>query len=416
MFFGEGQALPVPLPADIPHNHCGEPLGATPDAELAAALEAATARAQAGLELASGPLLRAVYIERGERSGRLLLVAHHLLVDGVSWRVLVGALQQVCEQLRAGQPAQLPPKTSSYQQWARHLEQHARTTELRAEQRYWLDLPWARVVPLPVDVAALAEANSFERAATVTVRLDEAATTALLRELSEAHRAQVPELLLYALCEVLTAWAGGDTQLIDLESHGREPFGDEIDLSRTVGWFTVIAPLVLSLEGCATPEQRLAAVKEQMRRMPNHGVGYGLLRYLADDPELAARLRSLPQPGLSFNYLGQIDQGQAAGALFALAAEPTGADVAGSNRRAHLIDITGQVASGQLELSWVYCQATHRRETVEGLAEQHLAALRALIGRTQAGPVSSVTPSDFPLAAIDATDLTSVLSLFNLEE
>ncbi len=296
-------------------------LAAVPAGDRRRVIEAAAEDLQARLDLARGPLFLAALFTAGPGwPDRLLLTAHHLVVDGVSWRILLEDLATAWRQLAAGREVALPPKTTSWKRWAERLAEHAGSPEVAAELAYWGALPAAGLARLPVDRPA--GRNTVGSAATITVELAEESTRALLREAPEAYRTQVNDLLLTALAGALTA-AGGRRVLVDLEGHGREEIFDGVDLSRTVGWFTTVFPLALELPA-GGPGEAIRAVKERLRAVPGHGIGYGLLRYMAGGStgaRAAARLAFLPPAEVSFNYLGQLDGAMGEGGLFLPAAE-----------------------------------------------------------------------------------------------
>ena len=176
--------------------------------------------------------------------------------------------------------------------------------------------------PLPVDqVEGDSRAGTAE---TVVVTLGEEPTRALLQEVPAVYRTQVNDVLLTALAQAYVRWSGQGSLLVDLEGHGREELFDDVDLSRTVGWFTTLYPVLLHVPAGSGPGQALQAVKEQLRGVPNRGLGYGLLRYLSGDEELRQRLGELPGAGVCFNYLGQVDRGLPVGVGLTLAGESIG--------------------------------------------------------------------------------------------
>ena len=346
-----------------------------PDGEREAALSAHAADMQASLDLAEGPLLRAVLYELGAEHGqRLLVVVHHLAVDSVSWRILLEDLESAYGQAAAGQAVRLAPKTTSFGAWARRLAEHARAPEAAAELPYWLAGP-PEGSPLPVDLPG--GGNLEGEARTLTVSLGEPETGALLREVPQAYRAGIEAVLLSALARVLARWSGGRALHLHLEGHGREELFEGVDLSRTVGWFTALYPVHLAIDPWGDPVGGLRAVKEQLARVPRRGVGFGVLRWLAPD-EAAAPLRALPAPEVSFNYLGQFDASFSAGGLLAPAGEERGPSRSPRAPRAHLLDVVAVVSGGRLHVTWVYGAGVHREETVRRLADEHLEALRAL--------------------------------------
>ncbi|HEX2189474.1 MAG TPA: amino acid adenylation domain-containing protein, partial [Longimicrobiaceae bacterium] len=221
------------------------------DAELPGAIQERGAAVQAGLDLERGPLARAALLDFGAgRPQRLLVAVHHLAVDGVSWRVLLEDLETAYRQLSRGAPVALPPKTTPWHAWAERLAEHARGEAVRAEAAFWRDTVAAPSAPLPTDLAG---ANVEGSARTVTVSLGAEETRALLREVPRAQRARVDEALLAALAQAVGEWTGEGGLLLDLEAHGREPLWEDVDLSRTVGWFTSIHPVRLEVSPRAAP-------------------------------------------------------------------------------------------------------------------------------------------------------------------
>ncbi|MBW3656228.1 MAG: AMP-binding protein, partial [Gemmatimonadetes bacterium] len=331
----------------------GLPKEARDEAQRAAADER-----QAGLALEHGPIGRAVLLDRGEEGRMLLLVFHHFVVDGVSWRVLREDLEHACVQLRDGRALDLGTKSTSYQQWAEALRAHAESDTLRAQASHWLAQGTDGVAPLPVDGAG---ERTMASARTVQVALEEEETRALLQDVPAAYRTQINDVLLCALAEAVSGWAGGTRVRLALEGHGREAeVGEGIDLTRSVGWFTSLYPVVLDIAGAATPGDRVRRVKEQLHVVPMRGIGYGLLRYLSADPEVRGALQAQPEPEIGFNYLGQFDQGRAPDGLVRFAAGPQGNPVAAENRRRYLLDVGGAVAGGRLRLGWTYAEGVHR--------------------------------------------------------
>ena len=241
---------------------------------------------QRGLDLERGPVFRAVLMGMGEgRRGRLLLVAHHLVIDGVSWRIVLEDLGRAYEQLRSGERVELGAKTSSYQQWAKRLQEYGRSEEMGREREYWLEMGVERAGGLPVELDGENVEGAVE---VVTKSLSEEETEKLLQQVPEVYHTQINDVLLTALCEAVGKWTGSDQVLVDVEGHGREEIGDGVDVTRTVGWFTTIYPAVLERRGSGKGSgngsgragvvgEGLKRVKEQLRGMPGQrGMGYGL--------------------------------------------------------------------------------------------------------------------------------------------
>ncbi len=384
-------------------------LSALPTAEQGETIEALTARLQASLDLTHGPLLRVAYFDLGpDRPARLFIVIHHLAVDGVSWRILLEDLQTLYRQLSRGEPAQLPPKTTSFQHWARRLVEYAQSDEVRQELAYWLEVPSDGAARLPVDYPD--GDNTEASARSVTVALSPEETQALLQEVPAAYRTEINDALLAALAQAVAKWTGSSALLVALEGHGREDLFDDVDLSRTVGWFTTLYPVRLDLTGIYDPGEALKAVKEQLRRVPRRGIGYGLLRYLCEDEEVRQQIRALPQPEISFNYLGQLDQAVPEGSPFGPAPESGGPAHSPRGKRSHRLEINGVIAGGRLQLEWTYSETLHRRSTIERLAQDFLEALRAIIAHCQSPDAVGYTPSDFAEFEWDQEDLDDIMA------
>src|SRR2546421_5177634 len=347
--------------------------------------------AQRGLDLRDGPVMRAVLC-LGETRPVLFLTVHHLVMDGVSWRILLADLETAYRQAGVGRPIELGHRSSDYRRWALRLGDYVRAGGLDADMPYWSAIEAA---DLPVDRAGVNTAGS---ARPLTVRLGRDDTDALLHRVPGVYRTQVNDVLLSALGRALAGWTGRDRVLIGMEGHGREDFLDGLDLSRTVGWFTAEYPLALTLPPDGDWGAVLKSVKEQLRAVPHRGLSYGALRYLGDTPEPA----TAPQPGISFNYHGQWDAGaDGAGGLFRSWRGEVGQDQAPDSPRTYLLDITGVVQDGELELGWTYSTGIHDEATVRRVADGMVGALREIVAHCARPEAGGRTPSDFPLAHLD---------------
>jgi len=384
-------------------------LSELPQHEQGSEIEREADRAQASLDLSEGPLLRVVYFDLGtDQPGRLLIVIHHLAVDGVSWRILLEDLHTAYEQLEFGQVIQLPPKTTSFQQWARRINDYAHHETMQQELNYWLEQGRLPITRLPID-HEIGE-NTVASAQSVIVSLSVEETQALLHEVPQVYHTQINDVLLTALAQTFSHWTGERSHLIHLEGHGREDLFEDVDLSRTVGWLTSLFPLTLNLGEHAQSTQlgeQLKTIKEQLRQVPHRGIGYGLLRYLCS--ETAKALTSMPKAELSFNYLGQFDQAVPAAGLFGPAMESSGLPISPHGKREHLLDINGSISGGQLHFIWTYSQHFHRLETIEQLTSSYMQALRELIAHCQQPEVGGYTPSDFPLVSLSQRQLDTLL-------
>ncbi|WP_426178428.1 non-ribosomal peptide synthetase [Pseudomonas sp. TWRC1-2] len=358
---------------------------------------------QRSLDLEHGPLLRALLVDGPQGQQRLLIAIHHLVVDGVSWRVLLEDLQTVYRQLSDGQSVSLPAKTSALRDWAARLQAYASSESLREELSLWQDRLAGPAAVLPVDRP---HGSLLTRDAdTVSVRLDAQHTRQLLQQAPSAYRTQVNDLLLTALARVLCRWSGHDSALVQLEGHGRETLFDDIDLTRSVGWFTSAYPLRLTPQ--AEQGASIKAIKEQLRGVPHKGLGYGVLRYLADDL-CKQTMAALPSADITFNYLGQFDQSFGADALFHPLDEPAGLAHDPQAPLPNELSVDSQVYGGELVLRWTFSRERHDQQTIRELAEAYLGELQSLIAHCLSDAAGGLTPSDFPLAHLTQPQLDSL--------
>ncbi|MFH8989500.1 non-ribosomal peptide synthase/polyketide synthase [Streptomyces sp. NPDC017940] len=381
------------------------------DAAVESEVQRSADAAQASLEPAEGRVVRFLVFDRGPgRTAQLVITVHHLVMDGVSWRILLADLESAHRAATAGRTVTLPPVGTAYSQWAALLDRHTRSGGLDADLAYWTRpatpaaLPPGRTGP-----------NTHGTAATVTVTLTAEDTGALLRQVPDVYRTQVNDVLLSAFTRTLGRWCAHDTVLVGVEGHGREDLfegsgtdgpgdaGDpgDVDLSRTVGWFTAEYPLTLDVDPDAGWRDTLRSVKEQLRAVPHHGLSHGALRRLLPGSPLADG----PTPQVGFNYHGQWDAGSGTGdsdgGLYRGVLPSAGRDTDPDEPRPYLLDLTGVVQDGRLELGLTYPTAVYDEATVRRLAEDTCAALRDIVAHCARPDAGGRTPSDFPL-----TDLT----------
>ncbi len=403
-----------PIDGGRPAPVAGVDLSRLDSAAAAHALRSAAADLQTSLDIEHGPVSRFIYFDLGRGSRRLLIPVHHLVMDAVSWSILLGDLERIYRRLESGSPVRLPARTTSYKAWAELQAEHAGSPELLQELDFWATLP-ADVPALPRDFedggssvgsssvgGSSVDPNSVDSAGMVSIALDPRTTGKLLREVPAAYRTRIDDVLLCALARALAPWAG--TLRVDLESHGREEISDDVDLSRTIGWFTSTFPVHLDLGGISETGEALVMVKEMLRKIPGNGIGYGMLR------DLAGKADHLGKPAeMSFNYLGQLDSLLANSKYFASASEPRGPEKSRLGRRSYVLEIEGGVVRDRLWINWHFSRNLHRRETIEGLATTYRRELEALIAHCLTPGTGGITPSDFPLAGLDRDRLQALV-------
>jgi amino acid adenylation domain-containing protein/non-ribosomal peptide synthase protein (TIGR01720 family) len=350
---------------------------------------------QASLNL-NNALLGAAYFSFGLREqGRLLLVVHHLAIDGVSWRILIEDTEAAYMSLAAGQTPSLPAKTTSYKAWAARLTDYAQNPAIKAALDAWA------LTASPATLLPIQNTDSDNRechADTLTTCLTPTETEALLQRVPSAYRTQINDVLLTALAQTLQECTGGETFLIELEGHGREEIANDIDLSRTIGWFTTMFPVRLQLQKALDATTALKSIKEQLRKVPDRGLSYGLLRYLGDNRAKLNALKLAQRPQVLFNYLGQLDQIVSTSKLFRFASEPTGPWHSPRARRTHELEIVCLILDGKLESRWTSSAKQLSRATVEQLAHGFIKSLRRIIALCLSPLARGRTPSDYPLA------------------
>ncbi len=373
----------------------------------------------ANLRSPDTPLMQAAYFNRGKaQSNWLLLSLHHWIVDTVSWQIIQNDLEKL---LGATDPQaqSLPEKTTSFKQWAETLLAQANSRQ--AEASFWYEQVESSAIEIPGATAKTTPTESTT--GEVVTALSEEHTQLLLQSVPAAYNTQINDVLLTALTKTLLQWVNktAGSVLIALEAHGREAIAESVDLSRTVGWCTTTYPVRLSIEEAPNWGVALKAVKEQLRQVPDRGIGYGLLRYLTTGDETQAmrqRLAQAASPSVLFNYLGQYSLGQYSkgdgvaenAALKLLPDVDVGVLRSPLNKRDYLLEINAVVSRGQLQCSWRYDETLYSAETIAHLAYQYLEALTALIAHCTGTEETGFTPSDFPDAGLTQAELDAFIA------
>jgi amino acid adenylation domain-containing protein/non-ribosomal peptide synthase protein (TIGR01720 family) len=371
--------------------------------EQSAAIDRLTEGLRDSLDPANGPLARiALFTLGGEQPDRLFIVVHHFAVDSVSWRTLLEDMQTAYWQLSRGDTIQLLPKTVSYRQWAERLTRQAQQPETRRELSYWLTEERRLVRSLPLDDPN--GENSVASTCEAKISLDEHETKALLQEVPRVYGTQINDVLLTALALAVSRWNDDRFLLLDLEGHGRDGI-DGVDLSRTVGWFASLFPVLVEVTPFSSLKETLSSIKDQLRRIPGQGVKYGWLRYLCEDGECGQALKSLPQAQIRFNYFGRFDQPSSESQLFRFAPKANRRSGKRRGARRYLFEIDGLIVEKRLHFVWQYSKNLHDRATVEGLAEAFAGALRAIIALAGEADEQVPPPALFPLADLSESEL-----------
>ncbi|MFJ4525759.1 condensation domain-containing protein, partial [Streptomyces sp. NPDC088810] len=319
---------------------------------------------QASLDLGRGPLLRMAYFDMGDRPHCVLFLAHWLAVDHYSGRILLEDLLGCYADLEAGGDGLLPPRTTSFRAWTRGLAAYADSPEVAAEAGHWASE--ARRHPTPVPVDGTDGPNSLESLENVTVRVDRDVTDALVHLLPRHLRADLSEVLcsaaLRALHTVYPQQDGAGRILVDLERHGRDLPVPGANVSRTVGRFSTLVPVLFAYDAALPAEEALRRVRDQVGAQPGRGAGHGLLTYLATRPEAEA-VRGLPAAQIGVNYLGQVDEVFLRSDLLSVPRMAYGRQRSDTGTRFRLIDVVGFVVAGRLNLTVGFSANRHSPAT-----------------------------------------------------
>jgi amino acid adenylation domain-containing protein/non-ribosomal peptide synthase protein (TIGR01720 family) len=358
-------------------------------------------RFKASFDIESTLLLKCAVIKSSDAQ-YVLLTAHHLVVDGISLRIILEDLYSYYNALKNGNcmsEIARPKKTAALSDWYQRLIDYSSNQEVSCSSEYWGDME-STDFELPLDLNLTQNDWSNSNRRTVSFELDEAYTTKLIRDSHKAFNTDAKDLLLTAFTGTMKEWTGRSEIVIELESHGRSL--DDIDLSRTVGWFTSIYPVKFTLAR-NEPRERIKAVKEQLRNIPKGGIDYGVLKYLCGEiPENLPRKSSV-----RFNYLGHFDS-EAENELFTYVSMNTGEDVCRSNNMTAVIEINCMIAGGLLSFDLVYNCKAFKEETIQEFTNNYIAELKHIIDYVLSVDDIVFTPSDFDTADINQEELDSL--------
>ncbi|MFN6513537.1 MAG: beta-ketoacyl synthase N-terminal-like domain-containing protein [Nostoc sp. CreGUA01] len=379
------------------------------------AFESAIAQLESSFNLSESPLVKVAFIElRSPQNSYLLISINHLLVDAVSWQILLEDLQIAYQQLSQDKVIHLSNKTASFKQWSQCIQEYAQTSEMMQEQDYWLTKAQTPFCSLPVDYSA--NENTVANADIVSISLDKKATQILLNNVNKAYNTQINDVLLTALVQAFAKWTGEQQLWVDVQDNGRDiifkDFND-VSFSRTVGLLTTRFPVILDITQADDLGSTLIRVKEYLRRVPNKGIGYDILRYVSSNSEINSQIKYFPQPQLSFNYLGSFDSVISQSSLFDLTTQSFKLSQNPSKNRIYLLEIDGIILQDQLQFNWIYSTAVHHRATIETLASSFIEAIRSIIDHCQSLSAEKYTPSDFPRANLTQQDLDKFLKKIN---
>ncbi|MGG1616270.1 amino acid adenylation domain-containing protein [Paenibacillus sp. NRS-1781] len=352
------------------------------------------------LHIEKGPLVRLGQFKTGH-GDYLIFVVHHLLIDGVSWRILFEDFSTAYEQAVSGIAIVLPEKTTSYLEWSRQLIHYAQSHTLLQEIPYWTRIQQSPVVLIPDKQSSSLDSETIGE---ITIKLDKKVSEQLITTVHRAYRTEMNDILLAALALTIRRWSGHSDVVVSLEGHGREEIMDHLDISRTIGWFTSMYPVLFQLPKNDVSDA-IKTVKETLRKVPKKGIGYGILKYLTPD-SLKNGFIPVPKPQILFNYLGQIDTH--ATQEFTMSNFATGKAYSEPVDGARDIEINGMFFEGQMKFILSYQTDVFSHSTMEAFSQEFLHNLKDIVRHCSEQEIVEYTPSDFTVEDLSMEELGDI--------
>lgn len=367
-------------------------------------------RVQSSIDLENGPLMRLCLFQRQEGT-QLLIVIHHLVVDTVSWSILFEDIETLYQQLTGSQPLILPFKTDSFQRWSASLADYTKTKAFENGKTYWREQLAIHGQSLPVDYEN--EAHYFRDQCRTAFGLNKAYTEKLLTQANRSFNTSSSDILLTAFLLGVHQYFNNTNILVDLEGHGREDSKQGMNVSRTVGWFTSIYPVLLQKSSAELPDI-IKQVKDTVRRIPNKGIDYLIARYMEEDNQLPASLFQR-QAQVSFNYLGQLDAGATA-LSYSILPVPAATDTSGNIRQLYNWNIIAAVTNGELEVQLLYSKKQYKEETIANFLDVFNSKLVSVIDYCCGYDKTELSPSDLQYKEISIARLNELQHQYDIED
>jgi non-ribosomal peptide synthase protein (TIGR01720 family) len=376
-----------------------EDLSAVEPEKRAEYLEAKGYEARDKFDIHHGWMVRALVFKTGSQRDRLLIILHHLVSDGITWRIVLEELYHIYNALQRGKEVEFSKKTASLLDWYDALVLTRDSGKLDAEKEYWQKAA-SMDFRLPYDGVPGNVDWSVKNRGTVNVRLEREETAFLLKEAHEVYKTDVQILVVAALVRTLRQWTGKQAVVIEMESHGRHI--EDIDTSKTTGWFTALYPLLVDRPDKFIGDE-IKSVKEAIRKVPNHGIGYGILKYMPESGETmkAGRVE------IRFNYLGQFDR-EVENPLFSYCRESSGSDVALENPMTAAVEIDAMVLNDVFSADLHYNKEAFKEETMISFGDNYLKNLEAILEHIKNEDDVHFTPSDFDTVDLGEDDLAAL--------
>lgn len=358
---------------------------------------------QRGLDITNGPLFKIVrLIGSGNKNDLLLFVVHHLVIDAVSWRILIDDIEFAYQDISQGKQVRLLNNHTSFARWTRQLEKLSCSQSVVTQLDSYLQTSTG-INALPVDYQSTQVATEavVEIASAIC---DESTTQSLRNEANAAYHTTTQDLLLAATSMTLGQWTGENDVLIEVESHGRSSSQTDLDTSRTVGWFTAVYPIRFEADWSDVSET-VKAVKERQRIIADNGLGFGMLRHL--NKATRDQLGDVTQPEFLFNYLG-VESLPAESAVLRPIPGANESSRDGRNAKTVGLELNTVIRRGKLTVSLRYSPFQLKGETASRLVESFVDNLRSIVDHCLGREVG-FTPSDFIESGLSQEELDEFL-------
>lgn len=353
---------------------------------------------QAGIDLKKGPLVK-LGLFRMDEGDHLMIVIHHLVIDGVSWRILLEDFETGYMQMETSSANEFPGKTDSFQTWAEKLVEFSQTNELLMELDYWKNIEETRLQNLPKDFDDVHALRKNKYNDSISFEFSGEITGKLLKDVNRPYTTEINDILMTALGLAIKEWAGIGKILINLEGHGREEVIEGVDISRTICWCTAMFPVILDMEKSEDISYLIKATKENLRKIPKKGIGYGILKYLT--PKQCKRnIDFVLEPEINFNYFGQFgfeekeDKSISGNRLFRMSDLKISDSISPEAERMFAIDINGMVINSKLRFTLDYNLKEYRKESIKKLIGYFKSQLIFIVDHCMQKKDVELTPSD----------------------
>ncbi|WP_242958468.1 condensation domain-containing protein, partial [Clostridium cavendishii] len=370
-------------------------------------IEMICTKIQSSINLEKGPLVKLGLFKTNE-GDHLVIVIHHLAIDGISWRILFEDLQKAYMMAKNGQEILLQEKTTSFKEWSAKQNEYANTYDVKKQLEYWNSIESQSIRALPKDKNE--EKSNISSLRSIGTELSKEETENLLKYSNKAYNTEINDLLLAALSLTISQWTGEENTLINLESHGREEIIKDVDITRTIGWFTSQYPVILK-----NSDNNLGTLikntKDLLRRIPNKGISYGIIKYCSNS-EIKDKIKFNLNPEISFNYLGQFDEDMN-NDIFTSSPLSSGIAVSLNSKNLYLLDFLGILKDKKLILNIRYSDNQYNEQTITLLANNYKTNLINLINYCLSKEESEKTASDITKENISLYELNPYLKDIN---